>query len=191
MNFLSGNPDVCVRIAKQGTILNDVVEKLLIDDVESKMRACPRTAPPPIPPATFEDDFGSLLQFVSTILLYEEHIETKPPRLSELTPKLRTWKKTYKNSRVKTIANASDRLIDQIQGMDPVMIAGVRSMQARSMVCGFERCGKRNDLTACASCRVQRYCGREHQKKDWKYHKLICDKGLVEEVWVDEEEGVD
>lgn len=144
------------------------------------MRACDRSIDGPFAPATFEDDFGSVLQFLSTILLYPDHLETVHPRINELIPKLRTWKRTYKTSRVKTISNASDRLVTQIQGMDPTLIARMRDMQAQSLVCGNAACGKRTDLTACAGCRIQRYCSREHQKMDWKYHKHICNKGLVE-----------
>ncbi|KAG0646305.1 hypothetical protein D0Z07_8113 [Hyphodiscus hymeniophilus] len=160
LNFLaSSNPDVCIRVAKHEKVFKDVVDKLLDPDVETKMRGVPRTAPPGIPPAGFEEDFGTLLQFVSTILLYSDHITVPAPRLAELIPKLQSWKRTYKNSRVKTISNASDRLVGQIQGMDALMIAGMRQMQASAL----------------------RYCGREHQKKDWKHHKLICEKGLIEE----------
>ena len=189
LNFLTTNPDVCVRIAQNERVVRDVVEKLLDPSVETKMRTVPRTAPPGIPPGTFEDEFGTLLQFLSTMLLYSTQIANPHPRLDELIPKLRIWQRTYRNSRVKTISNASERLISQIQGMIPDMIAGMRQMQATSLVCGFERCGKRKDLTACATCKIQRYCGREHQKKDWKFHKLICDKGLVEDEWEDVEEN--
>ncbi|KAK4503564.1 hypothetical protein PRZ48_004479 [Zasmidium cellare] len=29
-------------------------------------------------------------------------------------------------------------------------------------------------LFTCAKCKVRSYCGREHQKADWKEHKLVC-----------------
>lgn len=180
LNCLNSNPDVGIRIAQHPTIFNDIVEKMLSPSFEDKMRAAPRPAPPGIPPATFEDDFGSLIQFLSTTMLYDEHMASKHPRLDELIPQLRAWNRTYADSRVRTIATASERLIAQIQGTNRGMSAGAREVSARSTVCGYERCGKRKGLTACASCRVQRYCGREHQKIDWKYHKHICNKGLVE-----------
>jgi len=64
--------------------------------------------------------------------------------------------------------------------MDPSMIAGMKKLQKESLSCGFRACEKQEDLTACGGCKIQRYCGREHRRKDWKYHKLICNKGLVE-----------
>jgi hypothetical protein len=70
LNFLTGNPDACIRIAKTAAIAHDIVEKLLAPDVEKKMKACPR-----VWGARFEDDFGSLLQFVSTMLLYPDHTQ--------------------------------------------------------------------------------------------------------------------
>jgi hypothetical protein len=187
LNFLTTNPDMCFRVAKLPSVMQNVVEKLLDPNIESKMRAVSRTAPPGIPPATFEDDFGSLLQFVSTILLYHDQIDNLHPRIHDLIPILRTWKRTYRNSRVKTIANASERLVMQIQGMDPAMIAGMREMQASSLVCGAVGCGKRKDLTACGNCKVQRYCGREHQKKDvsrsrFRWHRVSLFTSLPRKI---------
>src|SRR3989337_4344757 len=34
-------------------------------------------------------------------------------------------------------------------------------------------CGKQT-TTVCSRCREIYYCGTEHQKADWKTHKLIC-----------------
>lgn len=135
----------------------------------------------PFPPATFDDEFGSILQFLSTLLLYTDEMETRHPRINELVPRCRIWKREYKNSRVKTISRAADRLVDQIQGMDQQMITMMRSMQEQSLVCGVASCRVTGaGMTACGGCRVQRYCGRDHQKADWKYHKHICNKGLEE-----------
>jgi hypothetical protein len=184
LNFLaSSSPDVCKHAAKHPALLNDVIEKLLTPDFVDRMKAVTRPpGPMGIPPAKFDDDFGTLLQFVSTMLLYRAEIETLHPRIDELIPKLREWKRTYKNSPVKTIKNASERLVDQIQGMDPTMISMIRGMQETSLVCGATSCRVTGPerLTVCNGCKIQRYCGREHQKADWKYHKNICNKGLVE-----------
>ncbi|KAL7417748.1 hypothetical protein BDY24DRAFT_438063 [Mrakia frigida] len=30
------------------------------------------------------------------------------------------------------------------------------------------------EMQACGRCRTVRYCSKEHQKEDWKTHKLIC-----------------
>lgn len=130
--------------------------------------------------ARFEDDFGSILQFVSTMLLYPDQTEEPiHPRLNELVPILKGWKKKYSGV---FIARVSDRLIPQIEGpTHPSVIAAMREQQAEMVVCGVQSCGKRK-LNACAQCKIQKYCSQEHQKKDWKYHKHICNKGLVEEA---------
>jgi len=113
---------------------------------------------------------------VSTLLLYPDH-QAVHPRLKELVPKLKAWSKKYKG---KFIARVSDRLVMQM-AMDTTTISAMRSQQMESIVCGYTSCGKTGkDLTACSACRLQRYCSPEHQKKDWKYHKHICNKGLVE-----------
>lgn len=37
-----------------------------------------------------------------------------------------------------------------------------------------ELCGKMENLLICGRCRSSFYCSKEHQKEDWKNHKLIC-----------------
>ncbi|TVY68985.1 Protein CBFA2T3 [Lachnellula suecica] len=181
LNLLNTNPDVCKRIAAHPALVNNVIEKLLAPDFVDKMKGAPRPGGAHFPAATFEEDFGSVLQFLSTMLLYKDQIPLPHPRIQELIPKLRTWKQTYRSSSVKTISNASERLIQQIDGsMSPTMVAMMRSMQDESLVCGVASCGVqgRTDLTPCGGCKIQRYCGSEHQRADWKYHKHICNKGL-------------
>lgn len=147
------------------------------------MAAPRRSAGAMFPPATFEDDFGSLLQFLSTTLIFADAIPELDPRIQELVPKMKTWKREFRNSRVKTIKNAAERLIDQIPGMDQSMIRIMRQMQEQSLTCGALGCGVKgaDQLTMCAGCTVQRYCDKDHQKADWKYHMHICNKGLVEQ----------
>ncbi|KUJ10814.1 uncharacterized protein LY89DRAFT_689418 [Mollisia scopiformis] len=182
LNFLNTSPDVCKRIASHPTLLHDVVEKLLANDVVEKMKAVPRPGGANFPAATFDDDFGSLLQFLSTVLLYIDDPSSVHERFQDLIPKLRAWKREFRGSRVRTISNAADRLVGQIQGTDATMLKLIRGMQDSSLVCGVQSCGVRGaaGLTVCGTCKIQRYCGREHQKADWKFHKHICDKGLVE-----------
>lgn len=36
------------------------------------------------------------------------------------------------------------------------------------------KCGKKDNLMACAKCKTTQYCGRECQKADWKLHKVLC-----------------
>ncbi|XP_069708381.1 egl nine homolog 1 [Phaenicophaeus curvirostris] len=50
--------------------------------------------------------------------------------------------------------------------------------------CGSERdrqycelCGKMENLLRCGRCRSSFYCSKEHQRQDWKKHKLICRGG--------------
>lgn len=182
LNFLTASPDVCKRIAAHPTLTNSIIEKLLAPDFIDGMKSVQRPGGAHFPPAKFEDDFGSVLQFVSTMLLYRDQMETLHPRIQELIPKLRIWKKTYRNSSVRTISSAAERLVTQIQGMDPGTIAMMRSLQEESLGCGNVSCTIHgaNHLTVCGVCRIQRYCGRDHQKMDWKYHKHICNKGLQE-----------
>ncbi|KAG4435032.1 hypothetical protein IFR05_009488 [Cadophora sp. M221] len=134
------------------------------------------------PPAGFAEDFGSVLQFLSTMLLYSAEMPSLHPQIKDLIPKLKEWKKTYRNSHVKTIQNVCERMVGQINGMDPEMIAMMRKFQEEALVCGVVSCGVKGStgLTVCATCKIQRYCGRDHQKADWKYHKHICKKGLGE-----------
>ncbi|XP_038616763.1 egl nine homolog 1 [Tachyglossus aculeatus] len=40
-----------------------------------------------------------------------------------------------------------------------------------------ELCGKMENLLRCARCRSSFYCSKEHQRQDWKKHKLICGHG--------------
>lgn len=37
-----------------------------------------------------------------------------------------------------------------------------------------ELCGKMENLLKCGRCRSSFYCSKEHQKQDWKKHKLVC-----------------
>lgn len=115
------------------------------------------------------------------MLVFVDDVRSVHPRIGELVPRLRGWKREFRGSEVRTIGNASERLVGQIEGSMGEMIAGVRDMLQESLVCGVRSCRVRGGgLTVCKACGVQRYCGREHQKQDWKFHKLICGKGLVE-----------
>lgn len=174
LNFLTANPDICMRIAKERQITHDIVEKLLDPDIEKKMRPCKRRMG-----ARYEDDLGTVLQFLSTMLLYSDQSpDPFHPRLAELIPKLKEWKRKYSGI---FIGKVSARLIPQIDGpTHPSTIAEMRKKQEETLVCGLKSCGKNKDLNACGQCKIQRYCSQEHQKKDWKYHKHICNKGLVE-----------
>lgn len=180
LNFLTTSPDVCIRIARHPTILNAVIEKMLSPTFEEDMKASDRSAPGGSQPNTFDSDFGTLLQFISTLLLYQSELTSLHPKIKDLIPLCKTWRVKYKKSPVRTISNASDRLVTQIEGMAPILIKQMREMQAASLCCGQLGCKNTEGLIACARCRIQRYCGQEHQKSDWKYHKKICVKGLEE-----------
>ena len=120
-----------------------------------------------------------MLQFVSTTLLRSEHLPTPPhPRIQELVPKLKAWKRKYSGN---FIARVSDRLADQIKSPESLDLGAVLSAQNQNLVCGYVGCEEKRDLNACARCKMQRYCGPEHQKRDWGFHKKICGKGLVDE----------
>ncbi|KAM4828867.1 egl nine homolog 1 [Thomomys bottae] len=40
-----------------------------------------------------------------------------------------------------------------------------------------ELCGKMENLMRCGRCRSSFYCSKEHQRRDWKKHKLVCQGG--------------
>lgn len=40
-----------------------------------------------------------------------------------------------------------------------------------------ELCGKMENLLRCSRCRSSFYCSKEHQRQDWKKHKLVCQRG--------------
>ncbi|XP_045882706.1 egl nine homolog 1 isoform X3 [Meles meles] len=42
-----------------------------------------------------------------------------------------------------------------------------------------ELCGKMENLLRCSRCRSSFYCSKEHQRQDWKKHKLVCQGGEV------------
>ncbi|KAJ5047357.1 uncharacterized protein L3040_003184 [Drepanopeziza brunnea f. sp. 'multigermtubi'] len=182
LNFLTANPDVCKRIAAHPALVNELVEKMLAPDFHDNMKAAARPSLGGFPPEDFADAFGSVLQFLSTMLLYQDLMPAVNPRLKDLIPKLGEWEKTYKHSRVAVIRDASARLVSQINGMNPPLISMMRKMQEGTLCCGVVSCTLRgaDKLTVCGVCKIQRYCGKEHQKADWKYHKHICAKGLVE-----------
>ena len=172
-NWLTSNPDVAARVAKEQKLFTATIDKLLLPDIVEKMKACSRN------PAetTFEADFGSMMQFVSTLLLYPENLPTPPhPRINELVPMLRGWSRKYMGGYIGTV---SDRLADQIASPDPITSMIVRGAQVDQLLCGYSGCSKSTGMELCGACKLQRYCCTEHQKKDWKYHKHICNKGLV------------
>ena len=76
LNFLSGSPDVSKRIAANPILVNGVIEKLLADDFVTNMKNIRRPMVGGFPAAEFEADFGCVLQFVSTMLLYRDVMES-------------------------------------------------------------------------------------------------------------------
>ncbi|TAQ85903.1 hypothetical protein B7494_g5771 [Chlorociboria aeruginascens] len=140
LNFINNSPDVCNRIAAHPAIVNNIVERLLTPDFEDGMKGVQRLSGTHFPAATFDDEFGSLLQFLSTILLYVAEIGTLHPRIGELISKLHHWKHEYRNSSVRTISNAAERLVEQIQGMEPELVTKMRNMQEGNLVCGVSTC---------------------------------------------------
>lgn len=47
---------------------------------------------------------------------------------------------------------------------------------AAALVNCCELCGASENLSRCARCRVAFYCCKDHQKEDWKRHKVTCKK---------------
>ncbi|KAK7682476.1 hypothetical protein QCA50_014276 [Cerrena zonata] len=68
-------------------------------------------------------------------------------------------------------------------------------MHERSEVvkCSESTCDVKENLSACSSCRIAKYCGREHQVKNWKTHKPKCHayqalNWFIERDWTDWED---
>jgi hypothetical protein len=45
--------------------------------------------------------------------------------------------------------------------------------QQQQHVCNFSECGQSANMK-CGRCKSAFYCGVDHQKKDWRQHKLVC-----------------
>ena len=48
------------------------------------------------------------------------------------------------------------------------------SDEMRSEAKNCKVCGKLEGIKRCARCKAVVYCGIEHQKADWKTHKMFC-----------------
>ncbi|WP_419833855.1 zinc finger MYND domain-containing protein [Endozoicomonas atrinae] len=65
--------------------------------------------------------------------------------------------------------SSSDALLNKFKGMtvDPVV--------ASTSKCAYPKCESVTlELKTCAACREAQYCTKEHQKNDWKRHKVDC-----------------
>lgn len=150
------------------------------------MKAVPRPRGQNYPAATFDADFSTLLQPVSTVFLHtDDDVNTVYPRARERIPKLRVWEREYKRSSVKSISNVCERLIPQSKDAMEMfeLTTMMRGAMNGTLLYGVASCGVSGpeNLTICSGCHMQGYCGRDHQRADWKHHKHICNKGLVEE----------
>lgn len=164
INYLSSNPDIAGHLWKHPTIFQNILDKLLIPEIDTIWS---------------ENSLGSALQFISTLLIQdsEEKAMTVYPGLKELPPHLRTYLRKYRG---KYVAKVSERLKDQLKSANPTMKKMILEVTRSQLRCGYVMCSNNEDMRLCGSCGVQRYCCPEHQKKDWKFHKTICIKGLVE-----------
>jgi len=57
---------------------------------------------------------------------------------------------------------------DPILGLTPIYSSDLCA------ACGKETKDDGSALDVCTGCRDRRYCGKECQKKHWKFHKIIC-----------------
>jgi hypothetical protein len=96
INWLTSNLDVAGRVAKHPNFIHDVIEKLLRLDIE-EMKACSRVGG-----VTFEAALGSILQFLSTILLRSDQLPVTP-----LIPVCRSWFHYCKTGNTSTKDNSS------------------------------------------------------------------------------------
>ena len=63
-------------------------------------------------------------------------------------------------------------VMSELVGEGRGMSASERRVSLEIMPCKV--CGKTDAIKRCAGCMVVGYCGKEHQKADWKTHKKIC-----------------
>ncbi|XP_072031412.1 egl nine homolog 1-like [Amphiura filiformis] len=48
----------------------------------------------------------------------------------------------------------------------------IHSIEAKT--CALQYCNITDNLRVCARCRVSYYCGKDHQRRDWKSHRQVC-----------------
>lgn len=61
-----------------------------------------------------------------------------------------------------------------INGFIPVKMEKDSKLDSEQDKQYCELCGKMENLLKCGRCRNSFYCSKDHQKQDWKTHKLIC-----------------
>lgn len=71
------------------------------------------------------------------------------------------------------------QILQEVQGtMSKAVLEGQTPRGSRPstsfevMLCNV--CGKVGEVKRCGRCKVVAYCGKEHQKVDWKVHKRTC-----------------
>ncbi|XP_058461696.1 hypoxia-inducible factor prolyl hydroxylase [Malaya genurostris] len=64
---------------------------------------------------------------------------------------------------------SENRFTNYLQGSQEGMIQQLRQFQHQCRICGVTE-----GLRRCSRCQVAYYCSQEHQRLDWKLHKLEC-----------------
>ncbi|KAH7110451.1 hypothetical protein EDB81DRAFT_927018 [Dactylonectria macrodidyma] len=67
----------------------------------------------------------------------------------------------------------------QVEDMMSVVVRegqgrGASESSASMEIMSCKICGKTEATNRCGRCKVVAYCGKEHQKADWKVHRKIC-----------------
>jgi len=70
------------------------------------------------------------------------------------------------------IQNMITEIIEETRIPGVKRIAGEPENSVEILPCKV--CGETEKTMRCARCKVVAYCGKEHQKADWKVHKRIC-----------------
>jgi len=134
----------------------------------------------PFPNGVDASTVGEVCQFLATLIVLQGTESIAPEDRTALAQRLREWKREYTRT---FAAETSGRCLTLLNtsSADNVMIT--RTIKAK-LDKGVENCNSpecnvtvRNngaELLQCSRCKSVRYCGVEHQRKDWPEHKQIC-----------------
>ena len=66
-------------------------------------------------------------------------------------------------------------MMAQVMKESPGADKGTEESRNMTEILPCKVCGKTEKTMRCARCKVVAYCGKEHQKADWKVHKRACE----------------
>jgi len=73
-----------------------------------------------------------------------------------------------------TAANARLRAMDEVEGVREWRASRPGMSSKAQTIPSCRICEKIEGSKFCQKCMTIAYCGKQHQKEDWKRHKKIC-----------------